>query len=141
MPGESDGPIQPQVDAAHEPEPAWYSGRERFFGNLLVHRAAGVIYGLVVLLPLVSWVFIGRPQTMPRSVALGWAMVVALGWPGWSWLETIAFEKWVRTVDVSRRATERAYFKLMTDAAKAFWTAVILVYATAAYLGFKPTFQ
>jgi hypothetical protein len=41
----------------------------------------------------------------------------------------------------SARALERAYFKLMTDNAKAFWAAVIAVYAAAAAIGFKPTFK
>jgi hypothetical protein len=58
-----------------------------------------------------------------------------LGYPLWVWLETRSFERWVRDKPVAQRAIERAYFKLMADSAKNFWTALLAIYSVGGLLG------
>jgi hypothetical protein len=53
----------------------------------------------------------------------------------------LAFEKWVRRLDPESRTRERAYIRLQSDCAKAFWAAVLFIYSAAALLGFGPQCQ
>ena len=70
-----------------------------------------------------------------RHVLL-WALVSSLGVPLWVWLETMQFEAWVRTLaDERQRAVERSYFKLMSDSAKTFWSALLAIYSVGGLLG------
>ena len=141
---ESTGPIVPSTDEpldVPEAAPKWYREGPGFFGNLKVSRVAGAIYGVVALAPLGAWAlgFEGVSKLQPQH-ALIWAVFVAMGWPVWAWLETMSFERWVRSRPTAERPIERSYFKQMNDCAKSFWAAVVFVYAVAAYLGFKPSF-
>jgi hypothetical protein len=135
---EVDGSKRAIVPPDLEPEPQWYSSTaSRFFGNLRVEVTAGVLYAALASLPIV---FVARGCNFKAMVTthghttalLGlWALVVSLGYPLWAWLETSAFEKWVRSRPAAQRVVERAYFKSIGDCTRNFWAAVIAVYAIA----------
>jgi hypothetical protein len=123
-----------------EPMPGWYWRKDAggcVFGYFWPHCIATVVYVLAILAPL-AW--IATRDGLPfgdRRLAVAWGLLIAIGYPAWSWLETRAFEEWVRAKDKTTRDRERAYFKLMSDHGKTFWGSVVAIYAIAAFLGVK----
>lgn len=68
-------------------------------------------------------------------VVLLWISVVALGYPTWAWVETMVFERWVRTLSEAQRKVERAHYQLHVGMAKNFWQAIIQMYTIASLIG------
>ena len=126
----------------NEPEPTWYQWKwqGRFFGWMWFHATFSVVYTCIALFPVI-WFFIQREHLLcwvrgaPVSLLL-WVFVASLGYPLWVWLETRRFEHWVRAnCDEKNRSIERAYFKLMSDSARNFWSALLAIYSVGGLLG------
>ncbi len=118
----------------------WYQWGCGFFGNMLWQGAATLIYFLLAFVPLYLWARgryeKSRVQAFAQSlVGICWAFLVSTGYPLWAWFESRSFEHWVVTIDIALRADQRAYFKLMMDCAKNFWTAVLATYTIAGLWG------
>ena len=119
----------------------WYRRTTGFFGRMSVQYSASGIYAIIALYPLVYYlIFRKLPDWASKPIAIEWALFVALGYPAWSWLETLAFDRWLCETPMTdeQRSREQAYFKAMMDCASKFWQALIAVYAAAALLGIKP---
>lgn len=127
-------------DSLIEPMPQWYRRTGGcFFGNMYVHGVFSILHVLICLAPLGSaliWAgeLVAWLQGYPW-VALLWLAVVALGYPTWAWIETMVFEKWVRTLSEPQRKTERAHYQLHVGMAKNFWQAVMQMYTVASFIG------
>lgn len=123
-----------------EPTPQWYSRTGRcFFGNMYVHWPFSILYVVLCITPLIS-ALVWKEQVLTWTQghpwpSFVWALVVALGYPSWAWLETIAFERWVRTLSESARKLERAHYQLHVGMAKNFWQAVMQMYTVASLIG------
>jgi hypothetical protein len=111
-----------------EPEPRWYEEGEWVLGLKPKYsdRLAGGIYGVLVVGLLASAGALGLDLSKAERIILG--IPIALAHPAWSWFETRALEKWIRTKTKAQRDAERAYFKLMTEHARLFWAALLTVY-------------
>lgn len=120
----------------------WYQRGIGFWGNLYWQWTASAAYLLLAYTPLVVYALNGFDPPDAKNFAqscLGimWALVVSVGYPLWSWGEIRAFERWATSEAAKRQLSkdeldrERAYFKLMMDSAKNFWSAVLAIYTIA----------
>lgn len=115
-----------------ESAPKWYKHGGVFFGNLMVHYTASLIYAAFAIAPIFGIATdIIQFKDLKSPFVLVWALLVVLAHPVWSWLETRSFESWVRMRDQETRKIERHYYGLMLNHAKTFWTAMLAVYSFA----------
>jgi hypothetical protein len=119
---------------SEEPKPEWYTPRRIKFYFII-----SVAYSILMLTPLAAYLAnkgwaLALLNSHPIFAAL-WVAFATLSYPIWTWIEVVAFEKWVRTQPEPRRAIERAYFKINSDLAKNFWTAMFGIYSAAALVG------
>lgn len=122
-----------------EPTPQWYRWTGWRFGSMYLHVTASIVHVTICLAPLL-FVLIGGLQisSWPKDrlwLILLWACVAALGYPTWAWVETMVFERWVRTLAESQRKVERAHYHLQVEMAKNFWQAVMEIYKVAGLIG------
>lgn len=126
-------------DSLGEPTPQWYRRTGWRFGSMYLHVVASSGHVAICLAPLVSAIFWpGELFAWAQAHHWGaflWLSVVALGYPTWAWVETMVFERWVRTLPEVERKLERAYYKLHVGMAKDFWQAVMQMYAVASLIG------
>lgn len=106
---------------------------------MYVHWPFSILYVVLCITPLIS-ALVWKEQVLTWTQghpwpSFVWALVVALGYPSWAWLETIAFERWVRTLSESTRKLERAHYQLHVGMAKNFWQAVMQMYTVASLIG------
>ena len=112
--------------------PEWYNKSSGFFGNMKVHYFASLSYATISLTPLLLYIIGYNPLNwMPTRLGFFWALTITLGYPVWSWCETIEFEKWARTLTAEKRESERFYYGLMRNHAKGFWTSLLAIYSIA----------
>lgn len=123
-----------------EPIPKWYRRTGWcFFGNMYVHWTFSILHVVICLSPL-AFGLIWREELLAWTkqhpwVAFLWVSVVALGYPAWTWIETMVFEGWVRALPEGERKLERAHYQLHVGLAKNFWEAVMQMYAVASLIG------
>ena len=121
-----------------EPSPEWYASEKARLG-FPVHFVAAAAYVVVALAPLLMFALLRTEASDWASahpaISLLWAVIVALGYQTWAWLEARSFEPWVRKQPVEQRPIERAYFKLNSDLATSFCSGVVAIYTVVALLG------
>lgn len=118
-----------------ELDPLWYKQKMGILGKPLVRITGSITYILGMIAPLLLFIIEGSNSSKwladHRILVMLWATFAALAYPSYAWIETITFEAWVRKQSAERRSIERAYFKLNTDLAKNFWTAMAAIYTVA----------
>ena len=124
------------------------SKREKFWEGRALHSnvSAALVYLVVLLAPLVAFAWSGKPDVSclserARILFLSSGLFVSIAPPAWFWLEARAFDDWVRKrVDIhslgdNQEKRLRETFKLNADGERAFWAAIVAVYA-AVFLKF-----
>jgi hypothetical protein len=117
----------------------WYERRGWQFGSMEFNAAALIVFLLVSLAPLATWVFSGFaapawPKDSPLFAML-WVLFMAIGHPMWTWFEARAHERWLSGVETAQRPAEQARFDARTLNARLVWFGVIAVYLVVAALG------
>ena len=126
-------------DSSIEPTPQWYKRTGWRFGSMYLHVTASIVHVAICVAPLGGAVL--QPEELLKWskdhpwIVLLWISVVALGYPTWTWVETLIFEKWVRNLPEAQRKIERTYYQLHAGMAKTFWQAVMQMYAIASLIG------
>jgi hypothetical protein len=117
----------------------WYQRRGWQFGSMEFNAAALIVFLVVSLAPLATWVFSGFaapawPKNYPLFAML-WVLFMAIGHPMWTWFEARAHERWLSGVETEQRPAEQARFDARTLNARLIWFGVIAVYLVVTAFG------
>jgi hypothetical protein len=123
---------QALFDVSDSKRNEFWSGRA-----LRANQWASAIYLLIAFGPLIAFAWWHCPAkldfaTLPRIdrlLLLLLGVIVSAGPPAWFWLEARAFDDWANAKSDATAKQLRETFKLNADGERAFWAAIVAVYA------------